>query len=740
MANHTDLKGGIITATETAETAGRNRFQTASIGHSDIENHSRYEGDGFGIGVSGSISGQSLGQTAPAADSRIQTVAGKNGIDSSIGYGSDGDNRSSITRSGIGTRNIIIGNDTDGTQAAAAYTATRTETAEQNSGRLNNIFDKERVQSEIDLQRSVSQEFGKNAAQGVARLSDYLGNTQDFQRAEILKSAIESELASTQDAGRRETLQQALNQTESYLEANRGSYETWKEGGVGRSILHAGVGGLLTGDVAGAVGAGGAAAAAPYLEKATENLSAIGKAAVDTVGGAALGYVLGGHPGAVTGANADWNNRQLHPSETRVLNRLKQGKTAEEQRRLNAAACALVRCAEGVPTSDPYYRQLSELQKSGERYQTEKNLLLKSGNGLFEYGFWDGANDMRSSYDRAITKGKGIVNMGAGAAVAAGSAAGGVALCTTGIGCIGGAGIAALGITGGYAQSKHGAEQLFGTYRSNWGRQVIDSLGTPIKNRPPLVQDAADITLWSAETLVGRKFSQLTGQKSIDRYIQLQKRQSSVLPDNYIYDEASKTFIGPKGGRSVATTYKDGSGNTVYRRIDGNGQPQNSYYVVNADGKQVAVRNPDPTPKGQIVTHSRNLHEESIKATIQSFENQNVRVTTNVSIQSPNAAQRSVIDQVLNGQPNQNIPVPQGYTVTDIATGRKVSTIKLDDKGFAGLEMKTGVKDRALQRSQAINYLEATKGNAVSIGNKAIDAGLRDGIVPAKMYLIEPNK
>ncbi|WP_378595502.1 hypothetical protein [Neisseria weixii] len=567
-----------------------------------------------------------------------------------------------------------------------------------------------------------------------------MGNSQDFQRAEILQSAIESELTQTQDAQQRENLQQALNQVDGYLETNRGRYETWKEGGIGRSILHGAVGGLTTGGIGGALGAGGASAAAPYLDQAAENLNPTGKAVVDTVGGAAVGYMLGGNAGAVTGANADWNNRQLHPSETLVLNRLKQGKSTEEQRRLNAAACALVRCAEGVPTTDPYYRQLSELQESGDRYQAEKNLLLKSGKGLFEYGFWNSANDLRSSYDRAITKGKGIVNTGAGAAVAVGSAVGGAALCTTGVGCLGGAGIATLGTAGGYAQSKHGAEQLFGTYRSNWGRQVIDSLGTPIKNRPPLVQDAADITLWSAETLVGRKFSQLTGQKSIDRYIQLQKRQSSVLPDNYIYDEASKTFIGPKGGRSVATTYKDGSGNTVYRRIDGNGQPQNSYYVVNADGKQVAVRNPDPTPKGQIVTHSRNLHEESIKATIQSFENQNVRVTTNVSIQSPNAAQRSVIDQVLNGQPNQNIPVPQGYTVTDIATGRKVSTIKLDDKGFAGLEMKTGVKDRALQRSQAINYLEAIKGNAVSMGKKAEQAGLSKGLTPTKMYQIEPLK
>lgn len=151
---------------------------------------------------------------------------------------------------------------------------------------------------------------------------------------------------------------------------------TWKEGGTGRSILHAGVGGLLTGDIGGVLGAGATSLAAPYLEKATENLGTVGKVLVNTAGAAALGYTLGGHSGALTGANADWNNRQLHPSETRVLTHLKKGKSAEEQHRLNAAACALVRCAEGVPASDPYYRQLSELQKSGEKYQTEKTYCL----------------------------------------------------------------------------------------------------------------------------------------------------------------------------------------------------------------------------------------------------------------------------------------------------------------------------------------------------------------------------
>lgn len=54
--------------------------------------------------------------------------------------------------------------------------------------------------------------------------------------------------------------------------------------------------------------------------------------------------------------------------------------------------------------------------------------------------------------------------------------------------------------------------------------------------------------------------------------------------------------------------------------------------------------------------------------------------------------------------------------------------------------MKTGVKDRTLRRSQEVNYLEATKGNAVSIGNKAKQAGLPKNTTPKKMYLIEPNK
>nr|WP_323175579.1 hypothetical protein [Neisseria cinerea] len=45
-------------------------------------------------------------------------------------------------------------------------------------GRLKNSFDKDAVAKEIDLQREVTQESGKNATQATAAVADKLGNTE----------------------------------------------------------------------------------------------------------------------------------------------------------------------------------------------------------------------------------------------------------------------------------------------------------------------------------------------------------------------------------------------------------------------------------------------------------------------------------------------------------------------------------------------------------------------------------
>ena len=119
------------------------------------------------------------------------------------------------------------------------------------------------------------------------------------------------------------------------------------------------------------------------------------------------------------------------------------------------------------------------------------------------------------------------------------------------------------------------------------------------------------------------------------------------------------------------------------------------------------------------------------------FRNQQLRVQPNVTISSPGAAQRSVLDQVLAGNPGQSVPVPPGYQAIDLRTHQIVSEIVLDGKGFAGMEMKTG--DAALARSQEVNYRAAIEGRAQSLGNNANKIRL-ENMTPRNIYLIRPIK
>ncbi|MBF0803307.1 hemagglutinin repeat-containing protein [Neisseria sp. 19428wB4_WF04] len=226
VSNHTDLKGGIITSTEAAEQNGRNRFQTATLTQSDLQNHSRYEGESFGLGVSGGMSGEALGQEQ---NSRLKTVQPENG--SSMGYGRDGGSQSSVTRSGIGTRNIVITNDTTGEQAKAVYTDTRTETAEADSGRLNNAFDKDEVQREIDLQRSVSQDFSRNVQQARTEINRKVDNHKELAKAEENKAA--EALQKGDLAAYREAVQTA---NEHHQKA-----DDWQKGGVALAAFATGL-------------------------------------------------------------------------------------------------------------------------------------------------------------------------------------------------------------------------------------------------------------------------------------------------------------------------------------------------------------------------------------------------------------------------------------------------------------------------------------------------------------------
>jgi hypothetical protein len=157
------------------------------------------------------------------------------------------------------------------------------------------IFDRQRVQTEIDAQVKISAEFGWSASKAIG---DHAGRMYNE-----LKDSDPEEAAK------------------------------WAEGGTYRVAAHALVGGL-SGGASGAAGAGLASLSANAINQLTEGMPDGARQLVGTGVAAGIGAIAGGNAGASTAFNADVNNRQLHPTErqlARELARESGGRYAVEQ-------------------------------------------------------------------------------------------------------------------------------------------------------------------------------------------------------------------------------------------------------------------------------------------------------------------------------------------------------------------------------------------------------------------------
>ncbi|MGW8393129.1 hemagglutinin repeat-containing protein [Pseudoduganella sp. HUAS MS19] len=220
-----------------------------------------------------------------------------------------------------------------------------------------------------------------------------------------------------------------------------------------------------------------------------------------------VGSVLAAAQGGQAAGTVDTYNRQLHLTETVKLAALKKGKTAAEQHKLDAAACALVHCAEGVSPSDARYKQLDDLQKEGLLYKDELSALEKTGEFVYAPKL-DAIRDRITRDGELFRRAGGVINLGAGTlGTFAGGTIGvtGAASCveTLGLGC-------ALAAFGGYIaktsndQANDGSRALFGRYTSNEGQRVLDSfnLQTYPGDRDPIKNAAWDGIKFSAGVLL----------------------------------------------------------------------------------------------------------------------------------------------------------------------------------------------------------------------------------------------
>ncbi|EOE8049383.1 colicin E5-related ribonuclease [Acinetobacter baumannii] len=466
-------------------------------------------------------------------------------------------------------------------------TSVTTDTARENSGALQNNFDKDKVLKEINTQVSVTQKFGENAPKAVA---DYAQ-----KQALILRA-----------------------------QGNEAEAKKWDEGGIYRVAMHTALGALGTGTLEGAITTGTVAASAPkindFQNSVAQALTHTGmseKAAEAVASGvtsltlAGVGVASGLNTGSTaTAVNVDANNRQLHVDEAKVLKKLTEGKTEVEQTRLRAAACALVHCSEGVPESDVNYKTLKAFEALGKTYIKEQNALKATG--LFTYSNWDKANDIRTNHDEAVTRVGGAGKVITGGVTAIGGSAAGAGLCTTGLGCAVGAPLAGVSVVGGVSTAIEGKNQVFGEYTSQEGKKVIDSYNPNRKQElSQLSQDGLNGAVAVAEAvLIGKVGAKLSGSEA-----KVSSSVTSKLNPTFTIDPKIENQMSTRGwsNKDIADVMKKGPvGYTIDKRrasktpdnlprndtatVYGS---KNGYVVVNDRTKEV-VQISDKTDKNWI--------------------------------------------------------------------------------------------------------------------------------------------
>uniref|UniRef100_E1T9S0 Filamentous hemagglutinin family outer membrane protein n=1 Tax=Burkholderia sp. (strain CCGE1003) TaxID=640512 RepID=E1T9S0_BURSG len=338
VGNHTQLDGGVLASTATAD---RNSLSTQTFGFTNLQNTASYSGESMGFGASGSF-GQSTPNGVNLNTPVKQAGSSTPGPLNSQGFGPSGFSAAGTSSSASGTTyaavsagQITVRGDAGTGQDSTAGLSRDTANA---NGSVENTFDAQKVQNGMAIQQMTGQV-------GMQVVGD-IGKRMQDNAVDSAKQAVKD----YNDALARGDTAGMAQAKANYAAANQ-QYALWADDGAARVAAHAvvaGVGaGMGGGSVAGALGgtvagdiAGNAVSGATRDTLGGTLLSNVASG----LAGAAAGGSLGGAAGAMSGAsgalNADLYNRQLHPEE----------KSLAQKIAANAAAQG-IRNADGSPVT-----------------------------------------------------------------------------------------------------------------------------------------------------------------------------------------------------------------------------------------------------------------------------------------------------------------------------------------------------------------------------------------------------
>nr|WP_308937213.1 hemagglutinin repeat-containing protein [Duganella vulcania] len=288
---NTDLKGGLLSSSQTAIDQGSNVLMTGSLTSSDLQNKDHYDAGGFAL--SGSISGKMGDQSPPKEKTdkwtkeQKEAAAADGKPGASAGFGSASGDQGSTTASGISGGLIAITDQAkqlatgkDGATAVAGVDRdVTTESAATKAGALTKGWDAQQLQRDVDAQVAITTAFGQVAAQKV-------GDFADTQRDEAL------------------------------ARGDKATAAKWDEGGEYRVAAHAAIG-AVSGGMNGALGAGMSAIAAPKINELISDIGLPEEVRKLVIAAASSGVAaLAGDAGLANGYNQVENNFLKHEQAT----------------------------------------------------------------------------------------------------------------------------------------------------------------------------------------------------------------------------------------------------------------------------------------------------------------------------------------------------------------------------------------------------------------------------------------
>lgn len=228
---------------------------------SDIDNHSRYEGESIsgGINLNGSRTNDQ-GQPDKTVDSKWNTSS------QGIGYGTDSDSQTSTTYGAV--------------TGMAGKSEVTTDNKELLNETLDNTFDAQKIGEELNAQTHITQEFGKEAPKAVG---DYASKKQ----IELIEKG---------------QIEEA---------------EKWGEGGIYRVGLHTLTSALATGSIEGAVAGGTTAVSVPALDNylKEQGYDDTSRNVILSGFSAGLGAMVGGDTASTVSTTMQTENNYLKHTE-----------------------------------------------------------------------------------------------------------------------------------------------------------------------------------------------------------------------------------------------------------------------------------------------------------------------------------------------------------------------------------------------------------------------------------------